>query len=118
MDALLLHAQRILAEAELLATGNLVRLTHCPEDGAPFVQLVPYRVARYARRVLGADSAFPSGTKILFEARGLTVAVEPSEEAYFDFIRVMLAHCCASAKRSRRELRIERALARKGGAAL
>jgi hypothetical protein len=98
MDALLLYAHRILAEAEQLATGRQVRITFYGEADT-VAMVVPARVATYARRAMGQPVPLREVGRVVFFSQGVAVAWLPSTAGWAALLLAVIAHQTAQRRR-------------------
>jgi hypothetical protein len=119
MDWLLLDARAILAEADEIGAGRLVRITiHRADQGLPS-RLYPARVARYAHAQLAAAPVLDPLARVSFYSRGTaTVLVVGSLAAYHAFCQVLLSHTRARLRRAERSQRQAKAALRQNEARL
>lgn len=131
MEGLLLIAQRELVEAQEVQAGRAARLILTNDEGKVRQFVVPFRVAAYARKVLGAPAIVPEGAlRVVFSSRGITVSLAPTTAGYIALADALIARLCGEQRRDKRRVRqnlakmkrIEaekvRLNAQKGGAAL
>jgi hypothetical protein len=114
MDALLLNARILLAEAEEITTGQKVRITFYAENTKVLTGVYPHRVACYARRAIGVPALVSQGLKLIFYSRGVAVRVLPTIEGYTALAWALTAHINAVYRRNKRRLaKLEREAAKK-----
>jgi hypothetical protein len=105
MEGVLAEARHILAELEQVAQGEKVKITFYPADGqAPFSYCYPVRVARYARKMMGAQAPFYEVAKVSFTRYDCTRVYLPTVDGYRAFVRALLAHNEACLRRRTRLL--------------
>jgi hypothetical protein len=104
MEAVLLAARAILVEAEEIAQGSKVRITIHGEGRQPQSCVYPARVAEYAAQLIGPSTLFPEAPKVVFFTQGAALVTQPTSDAYYAFLRAILAHHEANLRRNKREL--------------
>lgn len=117
MDALLLAARRVLAEAEQLDTGHTVRITLYNEENRRQVLVVPARVATYAARAMGQPALVREAGKVVFFSQGVATAWLPTTGGWAALLRVVIARKVAEMRRTKRQRAQLLAKLKKGGLA-
>lgn len=118
-DALILATREMLAEAERVSRGELVRVRvqWLGESDSP-TMLYPFRVIDYAVRALGAAVPVAQQARVMLFTCGVELDIAPSTPGLLAFLRALCAHDRAERRRLLRERARLVAKLKKGGAAL